>query len=73
MYISGEESIRQTKLRADRLHVSSPELYIYAETNLEAIHLTIDEISPQFVVIDSIQTVYHPEVTSAPGSVSQVR
>ncbi|GIN58945.1 DNA repair protein RadA [Lederbergia ruris] len=73
LYISGEESIRQTKLRADRLHVSSPELYIYAETNLEAIHLTIDEISPQFVVIDSIQTVYHPEVTSAPGSVSQVR
>ncbi|WP_062107721.1 DNA repair protein RadA [Bacillus niameyensis] len=73
LYISGEESIRQTKLRADRLLISSPELYIYAETNLESIHHTIEEISPQIVVIDSIQTVYHPEVTSAPGSVSQVR
>ncbi len=73
LYISGEESIKQTKLRADRLHVSSPELYIYAETNLESIHQTIEDISPDFVVVDSIQTVYHPEVTSAPGSVSQVR
>lgn len=73
LYISGEESIKQTKLRADRLNVSSPELYIYAETNLESIHHTIEDISPDFVVVDSIQTVYHPEVTSAPGSVSQVR
>ena len=73
LYISGEESVKQTKLRADRLHVSSPELYIYAETNLEMIHQTIEDLSPQFVVVDSIQTVYHPEVTSAPGSVSQVR
>jgi len=73
LYISGEESVKQTKLRADRLNVSSPDLYIYAETNLELIHQTIENLSPQFVVIDSIQTVYHPEVTSAPGSVSQVR
>lgn len=73
LYISGEESVRQTKMRADRLDVSSPELYIYAETNLELIHQTIEDISPDFVVIDSIQTVHHPEVTSAPGSVSQVR
>ncbi|MBS4221061.1 DNA repair protein RadA [Bacillus sp. FJAT-49711] len=73
LYISGEESVKQTKLRADRLNVSSPELYIYSETNLEMIHQTIENLSPQFVVIDSIQTVYHPEVTSAPGSVSQVR
>ncbi|MBS4179700.1 DNA repair protein RadA [Lederbergia citrea] len=73
LYISGEESVKQTKLRADRLNVNSPELYIYAETNLELIHQTIEDISPQFVVVDSIQTVYHPEVTSAPGSVSQVR
>lgn len=73
LYISGEESIKQTKLRADRLNVSSPDLYIYAETNLESIHQTIEDLSPNFVVVDSIQTVYHPEVTSAPGSVSQVR
>ncbi len=73
LYISGEESVKQTKLRADRLNVSSPSLYIYAETNLEFIHQTISDLSPDFVVVDSIQTVYHPEITSAPGSVSQVR
>jgi DNA repair protein RadA/Sms len=73
LYISGEESVKQTKLRANRLHVTSPDLYIYAETNMELIHQTISDLSPDFVVVDSIQTVYHPEVTSAPGSVSQVR
>lgn len=73
LYISGEESVKQTKLRADRLQVSSPDLYIYAETNLELINQTVTDLSPDFVVVDSIQTVYHPEVTSAPGSVSQVR
>jgi len=73
LYISGEESIKQTKLRADRLHVKSDDLYIFAETNLELIHQTIEQISPDFVIIDSIQTIFHPEVTSAPGSVSQVR
>ncbi|TWT23017.1 DNA repair protein RadA [Planomicrobium sp. CPCC 101110] len=73
LYISGEESIRQTKLRAERLDASSSELYIYAETNLELIHHTIEEVNPDFVIVDSIQTVHHPEVTSAPGSVTQVR
>lgn len=73
LYISGEESVKQTKLRADRLGVSAPSLYIYAETSLEMIHETIEELDPEFVIVDSIQTVYHPEVTSAPGSVSQVR
>lgn len=73
LYISGEESVRQTKLRAERLGVKSPELYIYSETNMEFINQTIDEVQPKFVVVDSIQTVHHPEVTSAPGSVSQVR
>lgn len=73
LYISGEESIRQTKLRAERLGVKSPELYIYSETNLEFLNQTIDEVQPKFVIVDSIQTVYHPNVTSAPGSVSQVR
>ncbi|MDN4494051.1 DNA repair protein RadA [Ureibacillus aquaedulcis] len=73
LYISGEESMRQTKLRASRLGVQSPELYIYSETNLELINQTIEEVAPKFVIIDSIQTIHHPEVTSAPGSVSQVR
>ncbi|MGG0643979.1 DNA repair protein RadA [Sporosarcina gallistercoris] len=73
LYISGEESIRQTKLRAQRLGVLSDELYIYAETDLALIHDTIDNVKPKFVVVDSIQTIHHPEVASAPGSVSQVR
>ncbi|MBM6616109.1 DNA repair protein RadA [Bacillus suaedaesalsae] len=73
LYISGEESVKQTKLRADRLSVSSDALYVLAETDLEFITKAIEEISPSFVVIDSIQTIYHPEVQSAPGSVSQVR
>ncbi|WP_017380997.1 DNA repair protein RadA [Paenisporosarcina sp. TG-14] len=73
LYMSGEESIRQTKLRAERLGVDSSELYIYAETNLELVNEAIDQVEPKFVVIDSIQTVHHPDVTSAPGSVTQVR
>ncbi|HLG26758.1 MAG TPA: DNA repair protein RadA [Paenisporosarcina sp.] len=73
LYMSGEESVRQTKLRAERLGVKSAELYIYSETNLELVNEAIDSVQPKFVVIDSIQTVHHPEVTSAPGSVSQVR
>lgn len=73
LYISGEESIRQTKLRAERLGVLSDELYIYAETDLEQIHHTIEEVKPRFVIVDSIQTIHHPEVKSAPGSITQVR
>ncbi|MGG4551679.1 DNA repair protein RadA [Paenibacillus humicus] len=73
LYISGEESIRQTKLRAERLGALSQELYVLCESDMEAIESAIDELKPNFLVIDSIQTVYLPEVTSAPGSVSQVR
>ena len=73
LYVSGEESIRQTKMRAERLGVKSDELYIYAETDLSRIHETIYQVKPNFIVIDSIQTIHHPEVTSAPGSVTQVR
>jgi DNA repair protein RadA/Sms len=73
LYMSGEESVRQTKLRAERLGVTSSELYIYSETNLELVNEAIDSVEPKFVIIDSIQTVHHPDVTSAPGSVSQVR
>ncbi|SES19639.1 DNA repair protein RadA/Sms [Gracilibacillus ureilyticus] len=73
LYISGEESPRQTKLRADRLGVAADQLYVLSETNLADISNQIDTLKPSFVVIDSIQTVYKDEVTSAPGSVSQVR
>ncbi|MDL4841356.1 DNA repair protein RadA [Aquibacillus rhizosphaerae] len=73
LYISGEESIRQTKLRADRLGVTSKNLYVLAETNLLDISNQIEKLEPSFVVIDSIQTIFREEVTSAPGSVSQVR
>lgn len=73
LYISGEESIRQTKLRAERIGAKSDELYIYAETDLEHIHQTIEEVKPKFVIVDSIQTIHHPEVKSAPGSITQVR
>ncbi|RXT09047.1 DNA repair protein RadA [Ammoniphilus sp. CFH 90114] len=73
LYISGEESTKQTKLRAERLGADSDELFVLSETDLERIEWQVGEIEPKVVVIDSIQTVYHPAVTSAPGSVSQVR
>ncbi|WAA09457.1 DNA repair protein RadA [Fervidibacillus albus] len=73
LYISGEESIKQTKLRADRLGTTSDRLYVLAETNLLIIEEAIREIKPDFTVVDSIQTIFHPDITSAPGSVSQVR
>ena len=73
LYISGEESTRQTKLRADRLGVSSDLLYVLAETNLFDIANQIELLKPALVVVDSIQTIFRDEVASAPGSVSQVR
>lgn len=73
LYVSGEESTQQTKLRADRLGISSDLLYVLAETNLYDITKHISDLKPSFIVIDSIQTIYNEEVTSAPGSVSQVR
>lgn len=73
LYISGEESVRQTKLRADRLGALSASLLVLCETNVERIHEAIDSVKPDFLVIDSIQTVFDPNVPSAPGSVAQVR
>lgn len=73
LYVSGEESIKQTKLRADRLKAGSDNLLIVAENNLDRILAHIDNVKPDLLITDSIQTVYHPEVASAPGSVSQVR
>lgn len=73
LYVSGEESMRQTKLRADRLGALSERLFVLSETNLQYIEEAIELMKPDLLVIDSIQTVYQPSVESAPGSVSQVR
>jgi DNA repair protein RadA/Sms len=73
LYISGEESTKQTKMRAERLGALSSELYVLCETNMEFIIEAIEQVKPDLIIIDSIQTVYHPSITSAPGSVAQVR
>lgn len=73
LYISGEESVRQTKMRADRLGALTDKLFVLCETNIELIGEAIEQVNPDFLVIDSIQTVYEPSVQSAPGSVAQVR
>lgn len=73
LYISGEESLRQIKLRAIRIGQFNEKLQLLCETNLAAIHEVIKREKPQVAVIDSIQTMFNEEVSSAPGSVSQVR
>jgi len=73
LYVSGEESGAQVKLRADRLGLDAKALYLLAETQLEAIEAQVAQIAPRAVVVDSIQTVYLGDLESAPGSVSQVR
>ena len=73
LYISGEESLKQIKLRANRVGEFQGDMNLLCETNLEAIRDIIEKRKPDFVVIDSIQTMYSEEVTAAPGSVSQVR
>ena len=73
LYISGEESLKQIKLRANRMGEFKEDLFLLCETNLEIIRDIIEKRKPEIVVIDSIQTMYSEEVASAPGSVSQVR
>ena len=73
LYISGEESARQIKMRAKRLGVSSENLLILSENAMDAAEKRWEEIGPDFMIIDSIQTMYRPDMASAPGSVSQVR
>lgn len=73
LYISGEESVRQTRMRAERLGTLVESLYVLCETNMEHINDAIENVQPDFLVIDSIQTVFDPNVQSAPGSVAQVR
>jgi DNA repair protein RadA/Sms len=73
LYISGEESLSQVKSRAERLKVKKDNIFLASETNLQNIVDAINRIEPRFLVIDSIQTTYHPELTGAPGTVGQVR
>lgn len=73
LYVSGEESTRQIKMRANRLGVTSGNLRLAAETNLDIIMNHVEDINPRFLMIDSIQTMFNPALNSAPGSVSQVR
>ena len=73
LYISGEESLRQIKLRAQRMGEFTEDLLLLCETNLDLIKTVIEREKPETVIIDSIQTMYSEEVASAPGSVSQVR
>ena len=73
LYVSAEESASQLKLRAERLEINSENLFIYPQINLESIRAEIDNISPDIVVIDSIQAIYSQTVASSAGSVSQIR
>ncbi|GHV52010.1 DNA repair protein RadA [Bacteroidia bacterium] len=73
LYVSGEESGRQLKLRADRLKHANPECYILSETNLEQIFIQAQNIQPGLLIIDSIQTIHSELVESSPGSVTQIR
>lgn len=73
LYVSGEESLKQIKIRANRIGEFNEHLKLLCETSLESIEETIRRSKPEIVIIDSIQTMYHEEISSAPGSVSQVR
>ncbi|MBR1741368.1 MAG: DNA repair protein RadA, partial [Lachnospiraceae bacterium] len=73
LYVSGEESVRQIKMRADRLGSFEKELLLLSETDLDLVIETVSRLKPEVVIIDSIQTMYREEIGSAPGSISQVR
>ena len=73
LYISGEESLRQIKIRADRLSIRSDKLKLLSETNVESIQSVFMQENPDLTVVDSIQTIYSPDLESLPGNVSQVR
>lgn len=73
LYVSGEESTRQIRLRSERLGIQGDRILVLAETNLAEILKQLEEVKPEMVVIDSVQTLYWPELESIPGSVSQVK
>jgi DNA repair protein RadA/Sms len=73
LYVSAEESAAQVKMRADRLGIAGDGLLLWAETDLTAVQAALDDVKPQALIVDSIQTVFLPDLESAPGSVAQVR
>jgi DNA repair protein RadA/Sms len=73
LYVTGEESLRQVKSRIQRMGIDSPDLLLLAETNVEAIVAAAQEVEPDMMIVDSIQTLFRPDIQSAPGSVGQVR
>ena len=73
LYVSGEESPHQIKMRAERLGIDNDNCYIYSETNLENILRQAGELAPDLMIVDSIQTIYSDTIDSSPGSVSQIR
>ena len=73
LYVSGEESARQIKLRADRLNIDNDNIMFLGESNIEFIQTALEEYKPSFMIVDSIQTMYSSDIPAAPGSVSQVR
>ncbi|MDK1472366.1 DNA repair protein RadA [Streptomyces sp. 549] len=73
LYVTGEESASQVRMRADRIHALSDHLYLAAETDLSAVLGHLDEVKPSLLVLDSVQTVASPEIDGAPGGVAQVR
>ena len=73
LYVSGEESAEQIKLRADRLGINNEDILFLGETDIDIVNQAIIDVNPKLVIIDSIQTMYSDEITAAAGSVSQVR
>jgi len=73
LYVSGEESLEQIKIRGDRLGIRDGKLYLLAETNLERILAQAEKLRPQILVVDSVQTVFSAKLSSSPGTISQVR
>ncbi len=73
LYVTGEESQRQLKMRSKRLGVSSDQLYVLAETDINTVVQSVEELSPDIIIIDSVQTMFNSEISSAPGSISQVK
>lgn len=73
LYVSGEESAEQIKLRADRLGINNDDILFLGETDIDIVNQAITNVNPKLVIIDSIQTMYSDEITAAAGSVSQVR
>ena len=73
LYVTGEESQRQLKMRAQRLSVEGKDLYVLSETNLDRIIESVEEIKPDLLIVDSVQTIFNGDISSGPGSVSQVK